>query len=173
MRHSTRSILAALMFLLGVTQGYAIDANTVTVVYSGTTATVTIASNISSYVKCTSGTSSHVVLVQDESSAVTGVTTDHEDENSGNVYMDDGTLTISNYGGKAIKCDGTTSFTGGTRNFSTSDIATAIAPVKQAAEATTADGSTATYDLSGRRVATPGAGITITGGKKVAGQRKQ
>lgn len=107
------------------------------------------------------------------SSAVTGVTTDHEDENSGNVYMDDGTLTISNYGGKAIKCDGTTSFTGGTRNFSTSDIATAIAPVKQAAEATTADGSTATYDLSGRRVAAPGAGITITGGKKVAGQRKQ
>lgn len=79
MRHSTRSILAALMLLLGVTQGHAIDANTVTVVYSGTTATVTIASNISSYVKCTSGTSSHVVLVQDESFAGIDATTDNED----------------------------------------------------------------------------------------------
>ena len=168
-----KALLLFAAFVAGLTTARAISNNTVEVTYNGSTATVSIAPNISSYVTLMSGTSSHVVLVQDESSAVTGVTTDHEDENSGNVYMDDGTLTISNYGGKAIKCDGTTSFTGGTRNFSTSDIATAIAPVKQAAEATTADGSTATYDLSGRRVATPGAGITITGGKKVAGQRKQ
>jgi len=58
---------------------YAVANNTVEIVFNGTTATVTIADNISSYVTCSSGTSSHVVLVQ--SSTFTGVdaTTDNED----------------------------------------------------------------------------------------------
>ncbi len=55
-------ILAAL--LTGAMQSLAIDDNTVTVVYSGTTATVTVADNIASYVTVSSGTSSDVVLVQ-------------------------------------------------------------------------------------------------------------
>ena len=42
---------------------------TVTVAYNGTTATVTIPSAVSSYVKCTSGTSSHVRLEQSSTSA--------------------------------------------------------------------------------------------------------
>lgn len=50
-------------------------------------------------------------------SVITGVTTDHEDENSGNFYMTGGTLNISNYTASAVKADGTASFTGGTRNF--------------------------------------------------------
>ena len=47
-----------------VTAVKAIDNNTVEIVYDGTTATVTIADNISNYVSCSSGTSSHVVLTQ-------------------------------------------------------------------------------------------------------------
>ena len=47
----------------------AADSYTVSVVYNGTTATVSIPSEISSYVTCTSGTSSHVKLEQLSTSA--------------------------------------------------------------------------------------------------------
>ena len=56
--------ILSLMMLAAATAVHAIDNNTVEIVFSGTTATVTIADNISSYVTCSSGTSSHVVLVQ-------------------------------------------------------------------------------------------------------------
>ena len=53
--------------------------------------------------------------------ASTGVMPNHEDEDSGNFYMLDGVLTISNYEGKAITADGTITYNGGTQNFDTSD----------------------------------------------------
>lgn len=56
-------------------------------------------------------------------SVVTGETTEHEDENSGNFYMTGGTLTISNYTGNAVKADGTATFSGGTQNFNMNDVA--------------------------------------------------
>lgn len=77
----TAYLLAALMGI--ALQSYAIDKNTVEIVYSGTTATVTIASNISSYVSVSSGTSSHVVITQSESFAGVDKTTDNED---GEIY---------------------------------------------------------------------------------------
>lgn len=52
------------------------------------------------------------VSLKDETS--TGTTTDHEDEDSGNFYMTDGTLTISGCTGYDIKTYGTISVTGGT-----------------------------------------------------------
>lgn len=55
-------------------------------------------------------------------SVITGVTTDHEDENSGNFYMTGGTLNISNYTASAVKADGTASLTGGTRNFTDANV---------------------------------------------------
>jgi len=53
-----------LMLLLSVTTTKA--DNNVTIVYNGTSATVTIDDNLSGYVTCTSGTSSHVQLFQSD-----------------------------------------------------------------------------------------------------------
>ncbi len=52
----------------------------------------------------------------DEDATATAETTDHEDENSGNIYIADGTLTLANTanGGKCIKADGAFTITGGT-----------------------------------------------------------
>ena len=79
----------------------------------------------------------------------TGITTDHDDEDTGNFYQEDGTLTISNYGGKAIKVDGTITYNGGTQNFDTTDVtenaASGIGTVSL--ETAGADGY---YDLLGR-----------------------
>lgn len=61
------------------------------------------------------------IQVELSSDPETGETADHEDENTGNFYMEGGTLTIANYTGKAIKTDGTITYSGGTRNFNTGD----------------------------------------------------
>lgn len=74
-----KNVLTLLLLLVVTTLSRAIDNNTVEIVYSGTTATVTIADNISSYVSCSSGTSSHVVLVQASDFAGIDATTDNED----------------------------------------------------------------------------------------------
>ena len=73
------SIMTAAALAVAPLRLYAVDDNTVEVVYNGTTATVTIAKNISSYVTCSSGTSSHVVLAQSSSFAGVDATTDNED----------------------------------------------------------------------------------------------
>ena len=73
------SIMAAAAMAVAPMSVYAVADNTVEVVFSGTTATVTIADNISSYVTCSSGTSSHVVLVQSSTFAGVDATTDNED----------------------------------------------------------------------------------------------
>ena len=83
----------------------------------------------------------------------TGETTDHEDENSGNFYMLDGSLTITDYEGKAIKAGGSISLP--TNNsgchFDTTDIkentANGIAAVTALAAA-----PAAAYDLTGRQL---------------------
>ncbi len=99
---------------------HAIDNNTVEIVFSGTTASVTIADNISSYVTCSSATSSHVVLVQSSDFAGIDATTDNEDgeiiyslsglSTDGQLYLEgsykctvelDG-LTLSNTSGPAL-----------------------------------------------------------------------
>lgn len=51
----------------------------------------------------------------------TGTTVNHEEEDTGNFYMGGGTLTIKGYAGKAIKADGTITYSGGTQNFDTTD----------------------------------------------------
>ena len=65
------------------------------------------------------------IQVELKGDASTGQLADHEDEDSGNFYQEDGLLTISGYGGKAIKVDGTINYAGGTQNFDTSDTADA------------------------------------------------
>ena len=79
----------------------------------------------------------------------TGVKTDHEDEDTGNFYMESGTLTITGYAGSAIKTDGTISYIGGTQNFDVNDTQTlaSINDVKTAFKK-----NAVVYDLSGRRV---------------------
>ena len=105
------------------------------------------------------------IQVELSSDAVTGVTSGHDEENSGNFYMEDGTLTISDYGGKAIKADGTITYSGGTQNFSTSDteIHAGIQSISDAARQTW-------YDLNGHVVNQPsrrGFYIVRQGGKVV------
>ena len=98
------------------------------------------------------------IQVELSSDPATGKTADHEDENTGNFYMEDGTLSISGYGGKAIKADGTITYSGGKRNFPDSDT-----EVNAAIGTVSADSGTPVFfDLNGRHVAQPAqAGIYI------------
>ena len=95
----------------------------------------------------------------------TGETIDHEDEDTGNVYQLDGTLTIKDYDGKAIKADGTIYYRGGTQNFNTADTdyTTGIAAV----QSSNPMGDVTVYDLCGRKVFNPSRGIYLLNGKKV------
>lgn len=95
----------------------------------------------------------------------TGELVDHEDEDTGNVYQLDGTLTIENYGGKAIKADGTIIYSGGTQNFDTTD--TSYTSGIYTVTTLEHEGEATIYDLSGRRVSRPSHGIYIQNGKKV------
>lgn len=82
----------------------------------------------------------------------TGETVDHEDEDTGNFYMEGGTLTISGYTGKAVKADGTISFIGGTQNFDTTDIEQNAASTGIAQTLSNATTSvTEYYDMQGRK----------------------
>lgn len=76
---------------------------------------------------------------------------DDEDEDTGNFYMAGGSLTINNVGNKCIKTDGTISYTGGTQNFTLTNVeqnaATGISSVVAEEE-----GTEAIYDLSGCKV---------------------
>ena len=105
------------------------------------------------------------IQVELSSDAQTGQTSGHEDENSGNFYMEDGTLNIAvlDYGGEHVKVDGTTTYGGGTRNFTTT--ATAINDLQVENETTAS-----TFDLSGRRIdgrQAKGLVIVRQAGKKV------
>lgn len=87
---------------------------------------------------------------------------EEQNEDSGNVYQLDGTLTIQEFGGKAIKADGEIFYRGGTQNFDTSQT-TGITAVMTSEPSK----DSAVYDLSGRRVTEPSHGIYIQNGKKV------
>ncbi len=94
----------------------------------------------------------------DDDADITGATTDHEDENSGNFYQDAGKLNFSGYSGKAVKADGIITFKGGTRNFSLDDTEDATPARDIAADKAL---STEFYDLNGRKVKSPVKGIYI------------
>lgn len=77
---------------------------------------------------------------------------DSEDEDTGNFYMAGGSLTISNVGNKCIKTDGTIAYTGGTQNFTLTNVeenakTTAIQTVRLSA-----DDTEAVFDLNGRQL---------------------
>ncbi len=92
-----------------------------------------------------------VELDTSEGSTQTGITADHEEENTGNFYMEGGTLTINNFTEKAVKADGTATFSGGTRNFSATDVqdVTGISDVTITPASRIIDGI---YDIHGRRL---------------------
>ncbi len=104
-----------------------------------------------------------VEVVEDE--AITGQLPDHEDgdtdENSGNFYQDNGTLTISDCGGKVIKADGKVVINGGTHNYdetaiSEDNFTAGISPLRN--NATTGE---AAYDLNGHQLKGQKKGVTI------------
>jgi hypothetical protein len=74
-----KTLLFIFAFLATITTAKAIEDNTVEIVYNGNSATITIAPNISSYVTVSSGTSSHVKLVQKADFAGVNATVDNED----------------------------------------------------------------------------------------------
>ena len=97
-----------------------------------------------------SGTGDDGIQVELKDLVSTGVTTDHEDEDTGNFYMTGGTLTISGYTGKAIKADGTVTTSGGTRNYNAADV-----QINAGIDAATSvdEMTTVVCDISGRRTA--------------------
>ena len=73
-----------------------------------------------------SGVGDDGIQVELDGTTSTGELSDHEDEDSGNFYMVDGILSISDYKGKAVHADGSVSFSGGTQNFDVEDISSGI-----------------------------------------------
>lgn len=98
-----------------------------------------------------SGAGDDGIQVELSGNASTGAMPQHEDEDSGNFYMSNGTLTISNYEGKAIVADGTITYSGGTQNFDTSDtkILAGIEDIQANKPSRIQDGI---YDLQGRKL---------------------
>lgn len=80
---TNKLLLLSLFATMLSTNANAVDDNTVEIFYSGTSATVSIASNIASYVSVTSGNSPHVKLTQSASFAGIDATTDNPD---GEIY---------------------------------------------------------------------------------------
>lgn len=98
------------------------------------------------------------IQVELSGTSSTGVTTDHDDEDTGNFYQEGGTLSISGYGGKAIKTDGSINYSGGTQDFDTSDTsaATGISLIENEASA-----DATYYDIQGRKINTISKGLYI------------
>lgn len=98
-----------------------------------------------------SGAGDDGIQVELSGNASTGTMPQHEEEDSGNFYMANGTLTISDYEGKAIVADGTITYSGGTQNFDTSDtkILAGIEDIQASKPSRILDGI---YDLQGRKL---------------------
>lgn len=98
------------------------------------------------------------IQVELDGTTSTGITANHEEEDTGNFYQEGGTLTISGYGGKAIKADGSITYKGGTQNFNTSDTsaATGISLIENEASA-----DATYYDIQGRKINTISKGLYI------------
>ena len=107
---------------------------------------------LSSGVLTIKGVEDDAIQVELKDSVSTGQTKDHEDEDSGNFYMNGGTLTISEIGGYCVKADGSITFSSGTRNFDTNNIkdyaTTGINPVVSRHSGN----RQYYYDLNGRRM---------------------
>ena len=104
-----------------------------------------------------SGVEDDGIQVELKDSVATGTTKDHEEENSGNLYMVNGTLTISDVGDKCIKTYGTIKYSGGKQNFDTANVkenATDDNPSDVSVIKVLRDGDrpNAIYDLSGRQM---------------------
>ena len=89
------------------------------------------------------------IQVELDGQTPTGITIGHEDEDTGNFYMASGTLTINNCGSKAIKADGTITYSGGSQNFDTSNTETSAGIASTYDECSKSDGI---YDLTGRQL---------------------
>ena len=74
-----KTLLTVIALVAGLTSVSAVDDNTVEVTYNGSSATISVASNIASYVTVSSGTSSHVKIVQSAAFAGVDATVDNED----------------------------------------------------------------------------------------------
>lgn len=98
-----------------------------------------------------SGAGDDGIQVELSGNASTGTMPQHEEEDSGNFYMANGTLTISDYEGKAIVADGTITYSGGNQNFDTSDtkILAGIEDIQASKPSRIQDGI---YDLQGRKL---------------------
>lgn len=99
----------------------------------------------------------------DNGATITQATKLHEDENSGNFYMEDGTLTVNviEGAGEHVKADGTITYSGGKHTFiTTSGIEEIVSGTQQAS---------VVYDLCGRRVGDGARGVAIVrdGGRSV------
>ena len=81
----------------------------------------------------------------------TAATADHDDEDTGNFYMEDGELTISECGGKVIKADGSVNLNGGTQNFDKSAVVENATGISSIA-VDNRHGHDAVYDLNGRQL---------------------
>jgi hypothetical protein len=96
-----------------------------------------------------SGIGDDGIQVELDGTASTGTKADHEDEDTGNFYMEDGTLTISGCGSYAIKADGTISYSGGKQNITGETQQNAASGISSI-QADDLSGSEAIYDLNGR-----------------------
>ena len=107
---------------------------------------------MSSGVLTIKGVEDDAIQVELKDSVATGITKDHEDENSGNFYMNGGTLTISEIGGYCIKADGSITFSSGTRNFDTNNIKDYATTAIHGVVNSHSDNRLYYYDLNGRRM---------------------
>ena len=108
-----------------------------------------------------SGVEDDGIQVELSGTASTGQKPLHEEEDTGNFYMEDGTLTVAvyDYGGKHVKVDGSVVYGGGKRTFTTTP--TSIEDLQLNNGETTV-----AYDLSGRRIdRAQGIAIVRQGGK--------
>jgi len=111
-----------------------------------------------------SGAQANGIKVELDGKTSTGVYPDHEngdeDEDTGNCYLDDGTLTISDCGGSVIWTDGEVVISGGTQNYDASKVsennATAITTLQN-----DINSIETFYDLNGRQLTGPRKGIVI------------
>ena len=104
-----------------------------------------------------SNTGDDGIQVELDGNTSTGTIADHEDEDTGNFYMEGGTLSITSYGGKAIKVDGTITYSGGTQSYDTNDTeqgsATAISTISlNATETISLSNADAVYDINGQKI---------------------
>ncbi len=111
-----------------------------------------------------SGAQANGIKVELDGKTSTGVYPDHEngdeDEDTGNCYLDDGTLTISDCGGSVIWTDGEVVISGGTQNYDASKVsennATAITTLQN-----DIDSTETFYDLDGRQLTGLRKGVVI------------